>query len=639
MSDVNSLGADHPGESLPRATRSHTEFMSRAVGTHQVKVALQTPFHAAAVIDFLLEDWLGDGGRIEAYVGGTVEFTGSASPSSAMVREVSRSASAFRLRATWDGTDERRGIVLQVTTQAGGRSRVRFTETGLPANRVFARLRWWTELLDSLADVLKEASDKRRRYRQAIVVVHGIGEQRPTSTLRNFVEAIFPEQKGTRRFFKPDYTSPLVGATAVTVPGRWAANRPTTDVYELYWAHLMRDTTVGQVYTWALRLLFAPSRNVTPRLRGYVYALRAVMLLALGALLGLAVAFVVGEAPRAQVTALIAGLSAAVAVVPGVIWKVAKLFGSPLQQLVVGNVLGDAARYFDTSPANVQARQDIREAGLQLINDLHDRGRYSRIIVYGHSLGSVIAYDILAHAWTRRSRTHPLVASIRTPALRLVEDLLNPRASVAQPVDVATVRERQYAAWNEFAGNGFQWLVSDLVTAGSPLTHARWLLNPDATTSFDQLVADRAMPTCPPRTWRVRSPRPDHFRESFTFVHHYQIDGDGRPRSVLVPDHGAPFALVRWTNVYFEHTGAFKGDPVGGPLRNIFGAWVEDVSLPHPGGGFLGFAHTKYVDARRSIAHIHQLRAALDLPVTPSIAFWLGRPDPDPALPGRDATL
>lgn len=542
----------------------------------------------------------------------------------ATILAVRRTRSSFLLRAMFDG-DGGADLVVRVTTRPGGCSRVRFTESGVHPDHVAERARYWSGVLDALGRVVTLAAAERRRFRQAIVVVHGIGEQRPTSTMRHFVEAVFPDERGPRRFIKPDYLSPLVGTNSVTVPGQWSKSRPTTDVYELYWAHLIRDTTVGHVYAWAFRLLLTPWRNVTPRLRPHVGVLRVLILLLMAAVVTMIVLVVAGEGPRNWVVALVTASAAAFALVPAAVWKVAKLFGSPLQNLVVANILGDAARYFDTSPASVQVRQDVRETGLRLLNELHERGRYGRIIVYGHSLGSVIAYDVLAHAWTRRSRLHGNAQTMRTPALRAVEDLLNPRVTGAAEPPLETVHTHQHEAWQEFTANGFEWLVSDLVTAGSPLAHAHWLLNPDQGTPFDQLIADRSMPTCPPQTSTIKSPLPGHRRRSFTFTHLYRSDGDTRPRSVLVPDHGAMFALVRWTNLYFPHTGVVRGDPVGGPVEPTFGTWVRDVPLPQPGGGVAGFAHTKYVNVSAGTAHVAKLRVALQLPVHTDISGWLAR--------------
>ena len=84
------------------------------------------------------------------------------------------------------------------------------------------------------------------------------------------------------------------------------------------------------------------------------------------------------------------------------------------------------------------------------------------------------------------------------------------------------------------------------------------------------------------------------------------------------------FGLVRWTNVFFPHTGVMRGDPVGGPVQPAFGDWVHDVALPSP-GGMAGFAHTKYVDMSVTKAHVTQLRTALDLSVNLEIERWVAR--------------
>ena len=60
--------------------------------------------------------------------------------------------------------------------------------------------------------------------------------------------------------------------------------------------------------------------------------------------------------------------------------------------------LGDAARYL-SNPQNVMVREQIRADGVDLLRALHNQGDYERIIVVGHSLGSVIAYDIVGYLW------------------------------------------------------------------------------------------------------------------------------------------------------------------------------------------------------------------------------------------------
>src|SRR3546814_8122774 len=64
-------------------------------------------------------------------------------------------------------------------------------------------------------------------------------------------------------------------------------------------------------------------------------------------------------------------------------------------------IAGDAARYFSPDPDNVEARQKIRLAGIQVIEKLTASKAYDRIIVVGHSLGSAIGLDIVSYGFSR----------------------------------------------------------------------------------------------------------------------------------------------------------------------------------------------------------------------------------------------
>src|SRR5262249_1376115 len=75
------------------------------------------------------------------------------------------------------------------------------------------------------------------------------------------------------------------------------------------------------------------------------------------------------------------------------------------QPMLLGWV-GDAARYCGRSPDNPIERQQIRAEGIKLLDRLHTQLdskknlEYERIVLVGHSLGSVIAYDLLTNYWT-----------------------------------------------------------------------------------------------------------------------------------------------------------------------------------------------------------------------------------------------
>ena len=53
-------------------------------------------------------------------------------------------------------------------------------------------------------------------------------------------------------------------------------------------------------------------------------------------------------------------------------------------------------------PRNIAMRHNIRERGLKLLRDLHDSGQYERIVMVAHSLGSIVAYDLVSLFWASR---------------------------------------------------------------------------------------------------------------------------------------------------------------------------------------------------------------------------------------------
>jgi hypothetical protein len=510
-----------------------------------------------------------------------------------------------------------------VTPRPNGCSRVRIYETGFLD--IVSRDQRLSEIqrgLNQLDEMLTEAVHLRKRTRQAIIVVHGIGEQLPSQTLRSFTNGVFTRGSGSSgRYVKPDYNSSLFEMKMVRIGADKKQGIPPTDVYELYWAHLIRDTTLGQVYSWLLRLLLAPKNNIPPALRKHFWGIRA-LLVVVGVAIGWFILYsrtshpshpAVPDAPSpAGALWTVAMTAALLAAVPTLVWATMRL----LEKRFLLGFLGDAARYLEPLPGNVERRQAIRKAGVDLLNALHDSGDYCRIIVFGHSLGSVIAYDILSLSWIQLCRKRTVrEETLRSKALMRLEDLLNPRDDRVEPKLCADeIAAMQHEAWKEYQRNGFRWLVTDFVTAGSPLASARLLLNLDKHTSFDSLVADRSFPTCPPQTEPKRAPKPGRTRQRFTFTHAYRGIGKHDGGSVQIPHHAALFALIRWTNLYFPMRGFVRGDPIGGPLGPTLGCWIRDVELPHPGGGFLGFAHTMYWQRRGDWAHIHRLRKALMLP-------------------------
>lgn len=639
-----------------------------------VRVALRLPFGVAEVADYLFDpggdcSWLGPDTRLRAEVdtfvqlpkspSGSTDADKSAASQTGQVSQLvwpdaegpessgtpqsnangkPQSSGKFELVVTLHGPAGGSKVAFRISPCGNAKRRkklcaedkgtttpvsadncqIRIAQSGLDTEDKRRRAaKTWQAVMDRIAGLMQVVARKKRRERQAIIVVHGVGEQRPGQLLREFVKNVFEEDAGEAHFVKPDSLSSLFDMRMVTVP-RSDGSRPTTDVYELYWAHLIRDTSLAQVYAWAWRLIWSKRESVPSTLTTLVWALR----------IGLGVA--------AVVAVWIAGLdlsawtkgSGIVAVALLALPAIAKFALSYFNKEFVIGYAGDAARYLEPLSGNISRRQDIREEGANLLDTLHSKDRYSRIIVYGHSLGSVIAYDILSHAWSRLSRQRDDVARTTSRALRDLENLLNPR-DPAEPPSVDEIQKMQHAAWREYRRNGFRWRVSDLVTAGSPLAHASWLLHLDSRTRFEDLKQERTLPTCPPQTEEKNGPGPlcePRRRRVFTFTHAYKnptshSDDPDHPKpkfSVQVPHHAGLFALTRWTNVYFPYHGIYKGDPIAGPLKEQLGEWIKDVKLRASDG----FAHTRYTDRASEPNAVEKLRTALNLPLRRPLADY-----------------
>lgn len=596
-----------------------------AAGSSTIRVGLGLPFPAAEAADYLLRKevvshWLGSSSALAPKVDFPAELphATSTSPRSihyggcrsgkvvALEWPANKGAAIpegiYELAVAINPPDTTR-VTLRISPRPNRTCRLRIEHSGLATNaQRRASLHVWQAALARVGKIMVQAEHNSRRERQAVILVHGIGEQRPGQLLREFVSNLFGQDARERFFVKPDHLSSLFEMRMASVP-RFEGGRPTTDVYELYWAHLIRDTTVAQVYRWIVRLALSRDSKIPKTLIRLVWAIRVGGLMALAAFAWLM---------TKDISGLLKGIGGGVLVgLPAV----ATIFAKALRDEFVIGYAGDAARYLEPRADNVARRQEIREAGAQLLDALHDSGRYSRIVVYAHSLGSVIAYDILSHAWGRRSRDREDVPKTSSRALAALEGLLNPhpdqpKSSAAPPpapAGVGQVQAMQHAAWMEYRRNGFRWRVSDFVTVGSPLAHARWLLNLDSKTDFADLVRERSMPTCPPQTEEGHGP----VKHPFTFTHAYKVGDDPtKTRSVLVPHHGGLFALTRWTNLYFPYKGLINGDPVAGRVADCFGEWVKDVPLRET----KGFAHTRYTNRALESDAVDSVRDALNLP-------------------------
>ncbi len=438
--------------------------------------------------------------------------------------------------------------------------------------------------------------------RQAVVVIHGMGEQKAMDFLRGFIDAAVPrpQGEGVRYRSKPDRMSESFEVRRLSAPG--TRSRPITDFYEYYWAHHMTGNKVVHLRALVRSVFWRWPWAVSGSLRLFWF-------------LGWAAAVTVGVL---VVRAWRAGLVDDMEGVTDVLLSlgVAGLLGQVVRLVMRSRVLGfavsyfgDVARYLDRAPENVEVRQKIRTELAALLRRIHESGEYDRIVVVGHSLGSVIAYDVLSFLYTDFNSGHGGPDDPRNEAIASLEDAGAATVEAGQET-LKRYRTAQRAAWREQRRNGNPWLVTDFVSLGSPLAHAKMLLA-RSTTQLEDRKRDRELPTCPPDG--------DEGGRRYSYGVDY-LSVSGKNRSLRVLHHGAVFGVTRWTNIYFpSHLGVF-GDWFAGPVAPVFGNGITDTAVD--GGSWTRFLpvipHTRYFrdpDRKpdRRTTSITALRAALDL--------------------------
>lgn len=428
--------------------------------------------------------------------------------------------------------------------------------------------------------------------KQALLVIHGIGEQRPMDTLRSFVQEIWVKDKSVQRhgegadavWSKPYPLSENYELRRLTTGINLKGQR--TDFFEFYWAHLMQGTKLQHVFSWLSTLLLRVPKNVPPALRTAYFFLWASLLVAAG----LAVQYSLSSSKTHEFLGF---------TIPGWASLAFSVLLLPLVTWVATQIVGDAARYLNVAAVNVQMRHSIRSSGLQVLKELHMRG-YDRVIVVGHSLGAVIAYDILSYAWGEWN-TEAVPPGSKTEARDALEKLTVAqfKGQVVAPEEFQTA---QHAFFNEQVANGHTWRVTDFVTLGSPLAHAQILLARDAG-ELKRKFQQREYAKSPP--YLETKGNGEKVKLSFTYFDKQQS------RDFL--HHAATFAPTRWTNLYFPCHALIKGDLIGGPVAHIFGAAIKDVPV-HTRRALGLVSHTFYWNpALEGDNHIDQLRKAVNL--------------------------
>ena len=216
---------------------------------------------------------------------------------------------------------------------------------------------------------------------QAVVVIHGMGEQRPMDTIKSFVEAVWKTDivitanglpRPNQVWSKPDERTGSLELRRITTRESIASPQfpggVRTDFYELYWADLTAGSTWDAVTGWVRGLLLRSPKGVSSDVRLAWVFLWIAALVVLGITLVSLVPAEWWKSTRVPWLSDWHWLSLAIAAGLGtVLHKVAAAY------------FGRVVRYTRADPDNIAARAAVRERGLKLLRALHEGGYYKRM--------------------------------------------------------------------------------------------------------------------------------------------------------------------------------------------------------------------------------------------------------------------
>jgi len=410
--------------------------------------------------------------------------------------------------------------------------------------------------------------------RQAVVIIHGMGEQRPTTTLREFVKGVKwqmeqfdSREKDSKIRSKPDSVGDIYETVRLSLEGNFKTKRPKTDFYEFYWAHNMRGTTFSHMVTWLKQVILRRFSQVPQHLKKIWLMIWITLIICI----------------------LTVGLFTLLFDIPLWLKTLVALFGGGLLSAALGAIgsfiknsfltsLGDVARYMTPDPDNISERSNIRQQGISFLKKMHqisNETRPDRIIVIGHSLGSVVSYDLLRLLWTEYNETYTSFPK-HQPMADAIDGFAKDPNSIDRNPDAFS--KAQFDFWEEAQALGNPWLITDFITLGAALNSIDYLMVNNVPIS--DLIFQRELPVCPPEI--------DEEDKTILYRKFFEVAPGKNRKGLNVPHHGAMFSMVRWTNIYFT------SDFVGGPMRRLFGKGVKDLPIArkslwlYPGG------HTNY---------------------------------------------
>jgi pimeloyl-ACP methyl ester carboxylesterase len=240
---------------------------------------------------------------------------------------------------------------------------------------------------------------------------------------------------------------------------------------------------------------------------------------------------------------------------------------------VIVPYVGDIVRYVRANPATVAKREEVRKRGLALLRKLHGekdpKGNplYNRIVIVAHSLGAFVAYDLLQYLWEElgpnHNHGHPpddsVVAKLGAVDAFVKDEWSATNGGTSKEFKLEGYRAAQLAVFHALVNSRQGWRVSDFITLGSPIVHSEFLIA-DSRAQMERSFEERLLSSSPPR--------PD--RPSNSMLYH------AHKGKQLFAHFAAPFAAVRWTNIYDYNWFPLLGDIVSGPVPAAFGPGVAE---------------------------------------------------------------
>jgi len=246
---------------------------------------------------------------------------------------------------------------------------------------------------------------KNSRSTTAILIIHGIGQQLPFETLDSFTAPLWNEME--QAFGKSSHSFFLPGHHRIAARNKWIQNyisisdvlnnHDLVDVYEYYWAYkTQRTVDIGDIVDWLVktsngaRKYYKENKELAAQYDGRgVTAFRNNSFKSLWYLKQLGwLMKILSFFPGSFTTQIAKRFD-------WILMPLNPIFRWIKQSIV--DFIGDIVAYtsIDINSKFYNVRISILEESVAELTAILENPKYDQVIVAGHSLGSVIAYDTL----------------------------------------------------------------------------------------------------------------------------------------------------------------------------------------------------------------------------------------------------